>query len=548
MLERAAVGRTGNLGDLYDFRTDSFQGRSLLSRELDPETDIDREELKTQAAELMMSDSLEDRCHYLDIDAELSVSILSGLVHVSGSGKLLEEKRSVSPNSSTMGLIYKVETIQEEIDPQDLKKKVDLDVLNTSEVTHVLTGIIWGAVCTFTAHYTFNDNEEKSEIEEALKINFTKLKEALDSSSSDTHDGRLIRDGRSQSTDTTEFENSVSDECEDSLSGPEEKSESSCKREVGHDLAGTSADHYFEQLKQDEKIHIYIECDIESNGQDPPMTFRNAIEKLNSINKLVEISDEVKGVPLKFIFTPLSKVRRKLRQKIPIDISYQEVDPSLLKQVVNLAQDISDSKLKVAGCYKILLEGIECISDCEAYELEDLLSSIVEHETNFKDKLREVLKSIRSEKTPNSDLVVMIAEFAGGNLSAKEIERYLATKEPLVQKIGEVSNLKTFGITYFGKADQIHHGKKNHYVLYLGSGNQAITALKMLKRLKKSSKKNLDIIFYVQDCSVYPKGLSEELINTIRFYKNGSCWESDVAEKYCQDTDSCLVKLRAKKV
>ena len=513
-----------------------MQGRSLFTSELDSEEDIYREELKKQAAGLMKSDSLEDRFHHFDIDAELSVSILSGLVHVSGSGELLEEKRSVSPNSSTMSVIYKVETIQEEIDPLDLKKKVDLDVLNTSEVTHVLTGIIWGAVCTFTAHYTFNDNEEKMEIEKALKLEFTKLKEALvDPSTSNKHH----------------------DEYEVSLSGSEEKSESSCHSEVEGsnesilllpqlDLKCTSSNYYFDQFEKDDRIQVYTKCDIDSNGQNPPMTFQDSLSELNSIFKLTGTTEEVKGIPLKFIFTPLSKVRRKLRQKILKDISSQEVDPSLLKQVVNLTQDISDSKLKVAGCYKILLEGIECISDNEVYALEDLLASIVEHETNFKDKIREVLKSIRSEKTPDSDLVAIIAEFAGGNVSAKEIERYLATKEPLVQKIGEVSKVKQFGIKYFGKAHQIHHGKKDHYVLYLGSGNQAITALKMLKRLKKSFEKNLETEFYVEDCSVYPKGLSEELINTIRFYKNGSCWESNVAEKYCQDTDSCLVKLRGK--
>ena len=513
-----------------------MQGRSLFTSELDSEEDIDREELKTQAAELMMSDSLEDRFHYLDIDAELSVSILSGLVHVSGSGKLLEEKRSVSPNASTMGVIYKVETIQEEIDPQDLKKKVDLDVLNTSEVTHVLTGIIWGAVCTFTAHYTFNDNEEKMAIEEALKLEFTKLKEALvDPSTSNKHH----------------------DEYEVSLSGSEEKSEPSCHSEVeGSDesilpisqlyLKCTSPNYYFDQFKKDDRIHVYNKCDIDSIGQNPLITFQDSLNELNSIFKLTGTTEEVKGVPLKFIFTPLSKVRRKLRQKIPRDISYQEVDPSLLKQVVNLTQDILDSKLKVTACCEILLEGLECISDSEVIELKDFFGSIVEHETNFKDKLQEVLKSIRSEKTPDSDLVAMIAESARGNLSAKEIERYIATKEPLVQKIREVSKVKQFGIRYFGKAHQIHHGKKDHYVLYLGStsGNQAITALKILKRLKKSFEKNLETEFYVEDCSVYPKGLSEELINTIRFYKNGSCWASNVAEKYCQDTDSCLVKLQ----
>ena len=120
------------------------QGNSVFSEELDEEDDIYPTDLPNTNVELLMSDRLEDKFCKLNIEAELSVSILSGLVKVSGSAKFLDEKRT-SANKSCMRLIYNVATKSEEVILRQLKNKINFDSLDTDEATHVLTGIEWGA-------------------------------------------------------------------------------------------------------------------------------------------------------------------------------------------------------------------------------------------------------------------------------------------------------------------------------------------------------------------------------------------------------------------
>ena len=126
-----------------------------------------------------MSDRLEDKFYKLNIEAELSVSFLSGLIKVSGSARYLNENRTTA-KKSCMSLIYNVGTKSEEVYIRQLKKKINLDSLDTDDATHVLTSIEWGAACTVTAEYEFSDADEMKEIEGCLKAELNKLKGVCD--------------------------------------------------------------------------------------------------------------------------------------------------------------------------------------------------------------------------------------------------------------------------------------------------------------------------------------------------------------------------------
>ena len=64
-------------------------------------------DLGTNSVDLVFSDSLEEKYHKLGIDGELKVSLLSGLVNLSGSGGYLNEERK-SARAVRMSLIFKV--------------------------------------------------------------------------------------------------------------------------------------------------------------------------------------------------------------------------------------------------------------------------------------------------------------------------------------------------------------------------------------------------------------------------------------------------------
>ena len=147
MLERSALGRSGHLGAVYDCRTDSFQvshksngkspflcnvlpclyirlqGDSIFKEKLDAES-IYETDLGDVDIDIVMSDSLDDKFDKLDVEAELSVSVLAGMIKLSGHAKYLDEKKSTK-KAKTLSLIYKLTTKDQGDDPNGNKMALD---------------------------------------------------------------------------------------------------------------------------------------------------------------------------------------------------------------------------------------------------------------------------------------------------------------------------------------------------------------------------------------------------------------------------------------
>ena len=64
-------------------------------------------DLGNNSVDLVLSDNLDEKFHKLGIDAQLIVSLLCGLVNISGSGSFLNEERK-SARAARMSLVFKV--------------------------------------------------------------------------------------------------------------------------------------------------------------------------------------------------------------------------------------------------------------------------------------------------------------------------------------------------------------------------------------------------------------------------------------------------------
>ena len=87
-IEREALGRIASIGDLYDARTDHFNGFNIF-KSMIPEDAINSTDNPFMDIDYTMSDSLEEKFKKMDISGEISVSILGGLVEGNRFGKLL---------------------------------------------------------------------------------------------------------------------------------------------------------------------------------------------------------------------------------------------------------------------------------------------------------------------------------------------------------------------------------------------------------------------------------------------------------------------------
>ena len=175
-IEREALGRTAGLGELYDARTDDFKSFNIFKTRI-PDQALHSNDNHSIDIEYCLTDTLKDKFEKLDINGELSVSVLSGLLTLSGSAKFMNERKE-SAKSVRCTLYYKSRTKTESLNifNDDLSGVVSMESLRDIKATHVVVGISWGANATISFDYANTENREKNEIEGAFQAHFEKMK------------------------------------------------------------------------------------------------------------------------------------------------------------------------------------------------------------------------------------------------------------------------------------------------------------------------------------------------------------------------------------
>lgn len=138
------MGRVARIGELYDARSDQFLHISMTENNLPAEI-IQSTENKHSNIKYLKMNTLEEKLTTLNVQAELKLSVLGGLVQVSGSGKFLSDKKH-SSRSVQVSLAASMLTEVESVDftNKDEKRLIDMDVLEEIDATHVVVGIQWG--------------------------------------------------------------------------------------------------------------------------------------------------------------------------------------------------------------------------------------------------------------------------------------------------------------------------------------------------------------------------------------------------------------------
>ena len=133
----------------------------------------------------------------LDVDASLKLSILSGLVHVEGAEKFLNDHKS-SKKQARVSLKYSLTTKFEQLKMDQLGNFEYTDVFGKDIATHVVTGIVYGADAFFVFDREVGENEDMKKIHGDLKVKVGGLPElenlAIGKGSVDTNAGDIKDD------------------------------------------------------------------------------------------------------------------------------------------------------------------------------------------------------------------------------------------------------------------------------------------------------------------------------------------------------------------
>ncbi|XP_026066531.1 uncharacterized protein LOC113048846 isoform X2 [Carassius auratus] len=180
VIETAALGRPFHLGMLYDCRKDSLiPGITLWDKEQLHQSIQDRPQINT-VFNVTTSDSIEEKSHLLNIDGCLKLSLLSGLINVSGAAKYLSDTKK-SFKQQRLTLHYHSTTKFEELTMNHLASGniAHYEVFDNDTATHVVTAVLYGADACFVFDREVASDEDKSTAEGELKAAFDKLKGIL---------------------------------------------------------------------------------------------------------------------------------------------------------------------------------------------------------------------------------------------------------------------------------------------------------------------------------------------------------------------------------
>ncbi|CAG8725336.1 15257_t:CDS:1, partial [Cetraspora pellucida] len=179
IIQRKALGRVAAIGSLYDATKDTFCKISVFKAALPPNT-INRVNIPNTSLEYDYEDSYMKKFNILDVDPQLRISVLLGLVSLDGSGKYLNDRKD-SLRTVKGTLVYKMTSVEEnlEIFNENVKSYISTDAFNTLEATHVVIGIKWGATIMASFEYKGTNIDNRSQVFGELKTHLVEMSTSI---------------------------------------------------------------------------------------------------------------------------------------------------------------------------------------------------------------------------------------------------------------------------------------------------------------------------------------------------------------------------------
>ena len=492
-ITKAAIGRFAKLGELYDERRDEFLSVNVLKGSL-TENDIFEDEANSVNVDFIVSDSISEKYEKLGIDAELSLSILSGLVKVGGSAAYLYDEKS-SSRSERMTLAYAVRTVHQELD--GIRGKIDKDSLDAVEATHVVIGIDWGAKCNVTCEYENTENEEDTKVKGKLRAEIEKLKAIT------------------------------------SLEG-----EASLDMKKNDRGKGT-------------KFSFHSKCDVSDMDENIPSSFDAAVKMATSLPSIVKKTNGGKGVPISYTMMSLATLRKMCKMELKAGIMCKKIEEAAIQRCIEMMEDVTKTRQKIADLVSTINENQDAVLQDDIGKAEDLQRNFARSEIKFKSKLMETLVAVRSNELKTTDLAKVLNDFLGDQDSPANARKEIEQFAKLSAKLKLVSDLKRRKVVYLGRSTTYELAlqqnlTKKVYLLRLHYSTKFSDPEKwrhetdLFFRLLQAHQDDKEFKFIIVDLEVQADTESKM---HIEFYDKGILCSEDVLKEEGQDLDHCTIRV-----
>ncbi|XP_038059710.1 uncharacterized protein LOC119730753 [Patiria miniata] len=479
---------------------DHIEGDTLFGSKLEDDA-VYTMDLGDTSIEIVMSDNIQEKFNTLNVEAELQVSLLAGLIKLSGSGSYLGEERK-SARAQSMSLIYKLRTVNEEIMLRQNKDKIDLEILSplngqTIDATHVVVAIDWGAVCTVTCEYENTEDNNVTEVKGALTAEIKKIEGLVD-------------------------------------------------------VKGSAKASYDDKNKENHKKFTFkCKADVSAPDKDLPVTFEGAVELAKNLPSLVQATNKGKGVPLLYTLMPLDVVVKICNFQIQLQIKYTSINDDIIKKCAQVVEGITKKRQSLYDIQNDLHASAEYVAEGSLARIEDILNKFVVQEAGFKSRLQNLVKKVKSGSEGVSNIEACLGEELPGTLSSCSFNDSIREFQKDLNKLKSIKSWKKMGIIYIGKKDEFTvDDREMVYVLYKTGEENVKSDLdeknrEFFLRLQKTHAHEEDHKFIVVDQDlredIWPSG---EKKTTIHSFVKGSRKSEDIYTKEGRDCEMCLICLQ----
>jgi len=354
-------------GDLYDVNTDSFTSRSIFDKNLNNVTFISKNLKRDTDYKFLSSNSYEGKLKDLDISGHFGVSILSGLVTLSGAGKYVTSEASNS-KSVKGSLLYRYiaekDTIK--LSSIDFLNHVSKNVFILPDSTHFVSGITRGcnAIIEFE---TFLDDEK----------NFTSVMGNMEAA-----------------VDTLKAAFSVNAAVQVSHNNNKDK---------------------FNEIKNF-KVFVDFHMDV------IPQT----IEELLEFTKTIPEKCKTQVNEISYELYPLSKLKILLEQILKQTTNsmfrlYNKVEEDVNLEIVRAFDKAQKTNKKITDVELKIMSYSDYVSQTIITKINDLRHAWTVHYTKFAVALKDTLAIVREGKNSSSELTRIINDFTSHDMSPAKV-------------------------------------------------------------------------------------------------------------------------------
>ncbi|CAC5401032.1 unnamed protein product [Mytilus coruscus] len=188
-----ALGRPFKLGMLYDCRTNNLLSNTAIWDENSIESYTVSQSQPMCDFDFTAEDTISAKTSFLDINADLKLSVLFGMFEVHGSAKYLENHRKFT-RQSRVTFKYRCRTHFKELQLKEIMSERQLHpgVPNLENATHVVAGIIFGIDAIFVFDRNTTDEEDELQIHRQLEAMVKFLPKVSSGSNSEEGKNKLL--------------------------------------------------------------------------------------------------------------------------------------------------------------------------------------------------------------------------------------------------------------------------------------------------------------------------------------------------------------------